>query len=212
MLKQFFTIGAALGLLAFNTSVSAETLSLTAAPDKTYKHTENSPCIISGQSCNKQPDGFDFTKYANGGVTTVTESSPTYTVGWLLNMFASGFSVGIDINEAKGKGAQTLDFFYMLVNGTIVDRYDGSKENVPTTANGEGFADYLLTGFTDLNGYASDATVQFKLKLSGMNDGPESFFLVANPAVSAVPLPASALFMMTGLGGMALRRRRQSVQ
>ena len=211
MLKQFFTIGAALGLLAFNAPVSAETLSLTVAPDKTYQHTGNSPCIISGQNCNKQPDEFKYTEYKNtGGTNTVEASSPTYFVGQLLDMFASGFSVGIDINQSNK--AQTLDFFYMLVNGTIVDSYKGSKGNVPVINNGDGWADYLLTGFTDLSKYQSDATVQFKLKLSDLNAGAESFFLVLNPAVSAVPLPASALFMMTGLGGMALRRRRQSMQ
>lgn len=211
MLKQFFTIGAALGLLAFNAPVSAETLSLTVAPDKTYQHTGNSPCIISGQNCNKQPDGFKYTEYKNTGDTkTVEASSPTYFVGQLLDMFASGFSVGIDINQSNK--AQTLDFFYMLVNGAIVDSYEGSKGNVPAINNGDGWADYLLTGFTDLSKYQSDATVQFKLKLIDLNAGAESFFLVLNPAVSAVPLPASALFMMTGLGGMALRRRRQSMQ
>ncbi len=144
---------------------------------------------------------------------TTAQTSPNYTVGDLLSRFVNGFFVGLDVNQA-GNQVQTLDYFHMLVDNTVVDSYTGTSGNIPFTHQGAGWADYVISGFTSLADLSLASIVSFDMKLSGMSDGAESFFLVANqaPPVSTVPLPGAALLLASGLGGMAaLRRRRKAI-
>lgn len=210
MVKTLKLTLAGVALAVAGSAASASTLTLTGVSGDIYQQSKDSPCIISGQNCPQQPSTFDYTLYSNeGNITTTTQSSPKYTVGQLLSMFTNGFSVGLDINQA-GKDAQTLDYFRMKVDGTVVDSYTGSAGNVPAIHQGAGWADYVISGFTSLVGLPLSSIVAFDMKLSGMNDGAESFFLIANAPVSAVPLPGAALLLASGLGGLAaLRRRRE---
>lgn len=204
-------LGAA--LMAVGMVANATSLSLTGVTEKIYQQSKDSPCIIAGQNCPGQPGDFSYTLYPNGGnIVTTEQRSPDYTVEKLLSMFENGFSVGLDINQA-GEDVQTLDYFHMYIDKAVVDTYTGSVGNVPANQQGAGWADYLITGFTSLKGLPLASIVAFDMKLSGMSDGAESFFLVANsaPPVSTVPLPGAALLLASGLGGLAaLRRRRKA--
>lgn len=213
MLKTLKRTALCAALMVAGVAANAATLSLTGVLEDIYQQSKDSPCIIAGQNCPGQPGDFAYTLYPNGGnIVTTAQASPGYTVGDLLARFVNGFSVGLDVNQA-GSNVQTLDYFHMRIGGTIVDSYTGAPGNIPATHQGAGWADYLISGFTSLVGLPLTAVVAFDMKLSGMSDGAESFFLVANsaPPVSAVPLPGAALLLASGLGGLAaLRRRRKA--
>jgi hypothetical protein len=55
-------------------------------------------------------------------------------------------------------------------------------------------------------------TIGFVALMSGLNDGPDSFFIEAAPAAVVTPLPASLPFFGAGLLGlMALLRKKRSI-
>ena len=95
----------------------------------------------------------------------------------------------------------------MLVNGLQVFAFN-TTTSVPTLANGNGFADYLLKGFS-LAGLALTDTVQFNLNFTGQNDGKEQFFLIDSDA-PAIPVPAALPLLLTGLGGLGWLARRRA--
>jgi len=196
----------------------------------------NNPCLICGTNQPAQPAGFGYNNFdATGNVSdylmfstaTVGGSLSQDTLGtgyqvgdgsilraYLLSQ-ASGttFSVGIDVNESNS--AQTLESFYFLnlTDMTVLASYSPGPGGtaLPAPNNGTGYPDYTLSGFNiDRGDISIGDEVIFFARWSGANDGAESFFLVAEPNVAAVPEISTWLMLLAGfagIGGMAYRKR-----
>jgi hypothetical protein len=171
-----------------------------------YQESVQNPCIFSNQSC-KNPASFPSTDVPNGGsVTTYDLTSPSYSGADLLAIIGAGnpLTIGIDINEAGGQPPQTLTTFEMLVNGSVVDTYSGTKGNVPDQNNGNGYADYLLSGFSS---FLSTDSISFHVLFNDATDGPENWFVIGGTS-SATPEPISLSLIGGGLLALGLLRRR----
>jgi hypothetical protein len=100
------------------------------------------------------------------------------------------FSIGIDVNDTGTP--QTLEAFALLnlTQHTVLAQYSLLQPGgalIPSQNNGTGFPDYTLSGFNiDLGSdiMQGDALI-FYARISGANDGPDSFFLIP----TAVPGP-----------------------
>lgn len=223
------SLGIVFGAVGIAGTASAATLSLDSAAGFPIQHTENSPCIISSVNCPNQPATFPYTDYVHGGITNIDVSAPTsnlmaYTVGQIADAIGGyTLGVGIDVSQTNANSPQTLDFFIMYVDEVhvvggfaTIDIFTGfaSPGNVAVqNNNGSGFADWTLTGFTDLSIYDDADQVIFRAVVADLNDGPEQFFIynTSNPP-EVIPLPAAGWLLITVIGGVGLvARRRRSI-
>jgi hypothetical protein len=169
-----------------------------------------------------------FSDQGSGGRNTLSNNTigsvnPGYQVGagsaflaYLLanNDTSLGFSIGVDVND--NGNAQTLNAFYFLdyTTHTVLASFTGGATgNVPSVHNGTGLPDYSITGaLLNLNDVHLGDTIGFVAIMTGLNDGPDSFFIEAAPAVAQTPLPASLPFMLAGLAGLyGLTKRKKPV-
>jgi hypothetical protein len=201
---------------------------------------QNAPCVICGANQPSQPANFGYNDYSNNGnVSSITAFSDQgnggrntladntfatgYTIGagspflaFLLanNDTSLGFSIGVDVNDTNQ--AQTLNSFFFLdfTTRTVLASFTGGTTgNVPSKNNGTGFPDYSITGaLLNLNDVHVGDTIGFVALMSGLNDGPDSFFIEAAPAVAQTPLPASAFLFGIGLVGLAGLVRKNSTR
>jgi hypothetical protein len=222
-----------LGQQSWDTS-TATILTLGSSPGG--GQTTNVPCIICGANQPNQTNvaaGFGYTDFGNTGNQTNlaffssgilrdtalgqdTISGTNYTGQQIANLLAFlgaanlGFSIGVDMNDTNV--AQTLEsfFFLDLTAHSIVAAFSPGPGGVllPATANGTGHPDYTLDGLS-LAGLNLTHEYAFFARISGANDGPDSFFIVPSavpgPIVGAgIPGIVAACAMLFGLH----RRRR----
>lgn len=202
-------------------------------------HVNNIPCIICANNQPQQPAGFGYNQFGNNGNGFPTVSffstaivPPGPGSGLLIDQFAGatgynidplspffqalvgnlGFQIGIDVND-DGK-AQTLESFWFLnlTTHTVLGVFSPDPTEgtlVPNIHNGTGFPDWTISGLT-LQGINPNDQIMFFARITGANDGPDSFFLIS-AAAAETPLPAAVWLFGSALGGGAflLRRRRQ---
>jgi hypothetical protein len=217
-----------------NWTLGGTALQIEATPTPTANQPKDTPCIICGGNQPQQPATFGYNDFGNTGNQTDLKffSSGTfkdhlasdtigtaYSAGFLINFLLGqadpllSFSIGVDMNDTSV--AQTLEsfFFLNLTTKTVLASFSPEPGGVllPSIHNGTGYADYLITGLS-LAGINPGDSLLFYSRITGANDGPDSFFLHANPTVAPVPLPAALPLFGTALGGLFLlhRRRRHS--
>jgi len=205
------------------------------------QQSKDNPCVICGVTQPQQTNtaqNFGYTDYNNKGSLSTeaffssgilrdtnlnadTISLVNYSGQQLINLITAlggqqAFSIGIDMNQATGQGAQILESFFFLDvtpgSFSVVASYLPALADdiaLPSINNGTGFADYFLNGLTTA---VLDPTHQyaFYARVTNANDGPDSFYIV--PGTQAVvPLPAGVWLFGTGLAGLGmlkLRRRK----
>ena len=195
---------AAAGPAAAITVGITENVTIEAAGFHEYQQTVNSPCVIGENSCSN-PVGMSLTVLDSGGGSTYLDIfSPNYSASLLRGILGGdSFHVGLDVNQTNVN--QILDVFVMLVNGVQTYAFD-TVTTVAAGANGNGYADYVLKGFS-LAGLADTDVVSFGMDMSLRNDGREQFFLIP---VAQVPVPAAGFLLLGALGGLAALRRRKT--
>jgi hypothetical protein len=188
-------------------------------------------CIICGENQPQQPAGFgyndfknngglaDMSSFSDGGSGRATLANDVVGVGYTIDagsifrlalLGRTDFSIGVDVNDTNV--AQTLESFWFLnlTTHTVLAAFSPGPGGtlVPSQNNGTGFPDYTLSGFDLDRGdiHVGDKVV-FLARMSGMNDGPDSFFITQS--VAAVPEMSSWAMMILGfcgVGFMAYRR------
>ena len=110
-------------------------------------------------------------------------------------------------------GAEQAAIDQVYTGGTTIASLDAAK-NLPTNAQGAGFADYAI--FTGIDPYALDASVVllFNISMDTLNNGAEEIFLSGeysgDDIISAtIPLPAGLPLLLSGLMGLGLIGRRR---
>lgn len=194
----------------------------------------NVQCVICGANQPQQSPTFGYTNFGNQGNTGNVFFSSTNVPGGgnpgfdtigipydgsflraflLANGGTLDFSIGVDVNDTNQ--AQTLESFWLLnlTQHTVLASFSPGPGGtlIPSQNNGTGFPDYTLTGFNvqigaDIN--AGDQLIFFA-RISGANDGPDSFFLIPSVVpgpVAGAGLPGLAMAIGGFLGWRRLRR------
>jgi hypothetical protein len=131
-------------------------------------------------------------------------ASVTYTGAQILAVIGSGpLLIGLDINQANDP--QTLTSFTMTNNTTHVVDSTASAMSVPAGNNGNGYADYLLAGFSS---FAAGDSITFHFVFSDANDGTENLFLIGGTPTTPTPEPVTLALTGSGLVGLFLFRKR----
>jgi hypothetical protein len=171
-----------------------------------FQQTQNNPCVIGNPSCNN-PTGFDFTLLPVNPTSPQITTSPTYSVDQIRTLLSGGnaFFIGVDISQAQGQPAYTLNSFTVSVGGTDEFQFTGPQD---FTSSGNGFSDFVLKTI-DLTAFAGNASVIFTANFSNDNGAREQFFVVSSAEPSAtVPEPATLLLVGSTLAATGLLRRR----
>lgn len=153
------------------------------------------------------------------------------------NTIPTAFTIGVDENIAKGAGNEVLNFFKVWDCGagssvgptTQVSGQTSLPSNcmlaaaetsgaggnsyttvttIPNENNGNGFSDFILTGFTLTAGHF----YVFEASVSNDSDGMEEFFIIPQGSPAVTPEPGTLVLFGSGLLGVAgiLRKKFSS--
>jgi len=243
-MKKYLAAAALLALCAGPAHADAlNNLTIGVLPDaQVVPQSISAPCVICATNV-QNPVGFGFNNFdstgndssfnlfssnitgafANGDDVTVTP----YTGGQLRTFLQAlgdlnfSFGVAVDINTATGKpggNMETLTEFRLidldnLIGSRIIFDLTGPIV-LPNIRNGNGSADYLISGF-DLSSIGINDRLLFQASWDHATDGGESFYIVPIVTQQDVTEPGSFLMLgsMLSIGGLAgwwsKRRRRQ---
>jgi hypothetical protein len=172
-----------------------------------FQQTLNNPCVIGNPSCNN-PAGFGFTLLPVSPTSPQITVSPTYTVDQIRTLIGGDtFFIGVDISQAPGQGAYTLNSFTVNIGGGGSEfEFSGPQD---FTSSGNGFSDFVLKT-VDLTSFLDgSASVVFTVNFSNDNGAREQFFLVSSEAPPApVPEPTTLVLLGGTLAGLGFVRRR----
>jgi hypothetical protein len=167
-------------------------------------------------------------QFGNGVINPIDAYTAGFLKNFLLNLplpdVTLTFGVAIDINTAGGANGnrETLTELRLIdldaigngpLGSAVLFDLSGSYL-LPNQNNGNGFADYLVTGF-DLSAIPDGHRLFFQASWDHATDGGESFYLV--PIITAaVPGPVvgagfpGIVAGCIGLWGLAMKRRRRN--
>lgn len=195
------------------------------------------PCIMCATNQPHQ-DAFGYNNFKQGGnldtfsafsTATINGSLADNTVGvaysagflrdFLISQldFNGVLNVGIDLNTAghTDDKAEVLVRFAILDvgNNTILADTGVINKALTPINNGNGFADYTISGFNiDRSDINADTQIMFFARWVNGSDGGEDFFIVPN--VSAVPGPVVGAgpigLAAASLFGLNFWRRRRN--
>jgi hypothetical protein len=204
------------------------------------QQTTNLPCLICGAHQPQQPVGMGYNLFGNTGNADTVAFFSTATVptqggsGIALDSFVNvtgysllpgsplltalqgqiGFSVGLDVNDTNTP--QTLESFWFLnyTQQTVLAVWspEPGGQVVAAVNDGTGFPDWTISGLS-LAGINPGDTVGFFARITGANDGPDSFFLIPN-AIPGPVVGAGLPGLLAGalsLFGLSYWRRRRAV-
>lgn len=223
---------------ALTTPASAVTLTVNAlADDQVVPQSSSAPCIICATTQAHNPVGFGYNNFdstgnnssfnlfssnitgsfANDDDLTVTPYTGTQLINFLQALGDAGltFGVAIDVNSTAAKSEVLTQFRLIDLDqagdgplGSLVLFSILNPVPLPDIRNGNGSADYLISGF-NLSGLANlGDRLLFQATWSGAVDGGESFYIVP---LAAVPAPAAGPLFLAGLAGLGwLCRKRKS--
>jgi len=201
------------------------------------QQTTNLPCIICGAHQPQQPALLGYNWFGNQGndsslsffSTAAVPQGPgglaqdTLGAGYsllpgspLLTALAGNlsFTIGVDVNDTNKP--QTLESFWVLnlTDHTVLAVFSPNPldgQLLVAANNGTGFPDMTLSllggSLINLANVDPNDTLLFFARITGANDGPDSFFIV--PQVTAVPLGPAGPFFTAGLVGLWLLNRRR---